>query len=484
METLVQVAPPPLNTIYSTDIHAEALPPTSTGSAMRNSFTAVLPVAPSLKRKHLRPYSWLPDVFRIKGTILKRIIGPVLTVTLFTTLVAYAWSKGHKVMLSNSIVPMLSVVVSKKLLTRTSYDRYWEGRKSFAQMTSNMRSLARQFWVNVALPPTDDRRPLYAKGKTPLSDLTTPQLRRRKVEALRLCASFVYATKHYLRGEDGVNYADYQDILPPSFAQFDELGYPTSATHSRPHSRLQTYDAIKHSNGSASVSTTNAGSITSTAPADEPTSMNGRLYPDVSTVPRSDATKRVRVKRSKQQLVDQATPLLGDMHRSVEIQSRPIEVSMPLPLVIAHELGRILFSFRREGLLETVGPAGTTTVYDLISGMVDQLTAMERIANTPIPISYGIHLKQCVTLYLFALPLTLVDQLGWGTIPIVTVVAFMFMGIEGIADQIEMPFGTDECDLPLDRFCDDLKEEIFYIINRLPESGEGGYGYDDGEGDD
>ncbi len=53
----------------------------------------------------------------------------------------------------------------------------------------------------------------------------------------------------------------------------------------------------------------------------------------------------------------------------------------------------------------------------------------------------GIHLKQCVTLYLFALPLTLVNDLGWTMIPIVTVVAFTLMGIEGIADEIEMPFG-------------------------------------------
>jgi putative membrane protein len=89
--------------------------------------------------------------------------------------------------------------------------------------------------------------------------------------------------------------------------------------------------------------------------------------------------------------------------------------------------------------------------------MVDQLTAMERVANTPIPSSCpytcttcflidfvnldGIHLKQCVTLYLFALPFTLIYDLGWATIPVVTVVAFTFMGIEGIADEIEMPFG-------------------------------------------
>lgn len=73
--------------------------------------------------------------------------------------------------------------------------------------------------------------------------------------------------------------------------------------------------------------------------------------------------------------------------------------------------------------------------------MVDTLGAMERVANTPIPRSYGIHLKQTVTLYLFCLPFTLIRDMGWGMIPVVTVVAFTLMGIEGIADEIEMPFG-------------------------------------------
>ena len=73
--------------------------------------------------------------------------------------------------------------------------------------------------------------------------------------------------------------------------------------------------------------------------------------------------------------------------------------------------------------------------------MVDMITAMERVANTPIPRSYSIHLKQCVTLYLFSLPFTLIKDLGWGMIPAVTAIAFTLMGIEGIADEIEMPFG-------------------------------------------
>jgi len=116
-----------------------------------------------------------------------------------------------------------------------------------------------------------------------------------------------------------------------------------------------------------------------------------------------------------------------------------------------------------------------------VQSMISQLTSMERIVTTPIPISYGIHLKQCVSLYLFSLPFTLVRDLGWGTIPVVTVVAFTLMGIEGIADQIEMPFGHDKSDLPLDRFCAELKEELMCIIEQLPEGSEGtrGFGFDE-----
>jgi putative membrane protein len=39
----------------------------------------------------------------------------------------------------------------------------------------------------------------------------------------------------------------------------------------------------------------------------------------------------------------------------------------------------------------------------------------------------------------------MVSELGWATVPIVTLVSFTFMGIEGIAEQIEMPFGKHIC---------------------------------------
>lgn len=429
-----------------------------------------------LKRKHLRPYSWLPDVFRIKGSIITRIIGPVLTVTLFSTTVAYASSKGYSVILSNSIMPMLSVVVGLILVFRnsTSYDRYWEGRKSFAQVMSNARSLSRQIWLNAVLPPAD-MEPLYMKGKGPQKDLSGAQLRRKKIEAIKLCLGFVFATKHYLRGEDGVNHADYQDLLP-SYITHESL-HSDSTVDSRSRSRQRMYDSIKPENNSSTP-------FAAKAPSESSYSITRRSSLDIDKTNKPDATKRVRVKRSKPQIADYATPLLSDLHNTTDLKALVIMPSMPLPLIIAHNLNRVLLKFKRDGFLETVGPAGTNQMTQIIASMVDHLTAMERVANTPIPISYSIHLKQCVSLYLFALPMTLIHELGWAMVPIVTVVAFTFMGIEGIADEIEMPFGTDKHGLPLDRYCADLKEEIYFLIDQLPEGGEGGYGYDNGEGDD
>ncbi|KAH8983702.1 Bestrophin, RFP-TM, chloride channel-domain-containing protein [Lactarius hatsudake] len=366
-------------------------------------------------------------------------------------------------MLTNSVTPLLSVVVGLILVFRyvsngTSYDRYYEGRKAFGSITSQARNLARLIWIQVALPPTDD-----ISGKTPSTDITPLQLRRRKTNALKLILSFVYAVKHYLREEDGLDWEDYVGVLPASFM--------------REQSRLQSR------RGSISTFYNSVTDIASSSGNSRSVSPLRGASTDGSTTPA--ATKRVRVKRSLDKIHTAKSPLLSGPgeHSAIDFEQYT-EISMPFPLIIAHELTRMLFAFRKDGLLETVGPAGVNSMNTTVSSLVDQLTNVERIANTPIPKSYGIHLKQCVTLYLFSLPFVLVKELGWATVPIVTIVSFTFMGIEGIAEQIEMPFGLDETDLPLDRYCSDLKEEINYVLENLPEGGIGGYGWDDGLGDD
>lgn len=50
--------------------------------------------------------------------------------------------------------------------------------------------------------------------------------------------------------------------------------------------------------------------------------------------------------------------------------------------------------------------------------------------------------------------------MSWKMIPFVTLVAFTLMGVEGIASEIEEPFGTDQSDLPLDYMCAELRNEV------------------------
>ncbi|KAG8681710.1 hypothetical protein FRC08_015468 [Ceratobasidium sp. 394] len=167
-------------------------------------------------RRRMRYYTWLVDVFRLDGSVMSRIIGPVLTVTLFATFVAVMVQQyKHEWKLTNNVVPLLSVVVGLILVFRngTSYDRYYEGRKDFGVMMSNIRNLARLLWVNANLPlPSEDhnaKQPsafMRLRGKTyePSSSIRNPvitsaSLRIEKERALKLMVAFAVAVKHHLR---------------------------------------------------------------------------------------------------------------------------------------------------------------------------------------------------------------------------------------------------------------------------------------------
>lgn len=54
---------------------------------------------------------------------------------------------------------------------------------------------------------------------------------------------------------------------------------------------------------------------------------------------------------------------------------------------------------------------------------------MDRL--TPIPICQQIHQKQVLALYCCILPFCLVDEMGWWTVPVISLICFTLYGIEG-----------------------------------------------------
>ncbi|RCH90221.1 hypothetical protein CU098_009663, partial [Rhizopus stolonifer] len=136
-----------------------------------------------------------------------------------------------------------------------------------------------------------------------------------------------------------------------------------------------------------------------------------------------------------------------------------------LPLEILFRIALYINQAKAQKKIESSLVSVTTNSIDTL---VNSLTAFERIVHTPIPKAYNIHLKQAVMLYIFFLPFALVDTLGWLVAPVVTLVSFTLFGIEAIGAEIENPFGYDDNDLPLNRYCDELKKEVEYIIYHIP----------------
>ncbi|NEP85411.1 MAG: hypothetical protein F6K18_00415 [Okeania sp. SIO2C2] len=89
----------------------------------------------------------------------------------------------------------------------------------------------------------------------------------------------------------------------------------------------------------------------------------------------------------------------------------------------------------------------------------------QRIATTPIPKAYSIHLKHLLLIYCFAIPFQFVAELSWWTIPMSGIISFALLGIEAIGLEIENPFGYDSNDLPIDNIGKKMTEDILELIN-------------------
>lgn len=83
-----------------------------------------------------------------------------------------------------------------------------------------------------------------------------------------------------------------------------------------------------------------------------------------------------------------------------------------------------------------------------VGKLLEYSNALERIKNTPIPLSYKLHIKMSIFIYLMTLPFGLFHDLGMLAIPMVMLIYYIIAGVEIISNEIENPFAEDPNDLP------------------------------------
>ena len=102
---------------------------------------------------------------------------------------------------------------------------------------------------------------------------------------------------------------------------------------------------------------------------------------------------------------------------------------------------------------------------DFVAQMVQQVSGMEKIRSTPLPIVYVTHLRTFLFLYLILLPYSWVSEWSWSTIPLVAFTAFALLGIEGASSEVEIPFSKERPNhLAIDAYCLVILDSVLGLV--------------------
>jgi ion channel-forming bestrophin family protein len=133
------------------------------------------------------------------------------------------------------------------------------------------------------------------------------------------------------------------------------------------------------------------------------------------------------------------------------------------PVLLVKELSQCVQTAKHRGTIDSIAQQ---SLDQNLNQLTDIIGACERIAGTPIPYSYGVLLHRTVYIYCFLLPFGLVDSLGWFMPVFVTFIAYTYVALEAIADELENPFGLAPNDLALDAICRNIENTLLELDDR------------------
>ena len=116
------------------------------------------------------------------------------------------------------------------------------------------------------------------------------------------------------------------------------------------------------------------------------------------------------------------------------------------PIALLQTQGERLAAAWRSGLVHAYH---LPVLEGTLTQLADIQGGCERIRSTPIPFGYTLLMHRIVGVYCITLPFGISAQVGVMTPLVVFMIAYAFLGLDALGDEIEDPFGTDPNDLPL-----------------------------------
>ena len=142
-------------------------------------------------------HSKLPMFMRLHGSILPRMLVPMIVLTLWSTLITCLCQFVYPLVVNTVLLTVLGLIVGLAISFRTSggYERFVDGRKYWAQLMQASRDLGRHLWIHV-------------RERTDEGDEVAKRDLLGKLTALNLIVAFAVALKHKLRFEPYTHHED------------------------------------------------------------------------------------------------------------------------------------------------------------------------------------------------------------------------------------------------------------------------------------
>ena len=150
--------------------------------------------------RDIQRHSKWPLFMRIHGSVLPKMILPLLFVSAWSSCIVLITEQGVRDLSVNSVLLTITgfvVGLGLSFRSATAYERYAEGRRFWAALMMASHCLGRVFWVHAKDAP--------GKGKR--------ESALRKISAMNLVVAFSISLKHALRFEPYTNYPDLAHLV-------------------------------------------------------------------------------------------------------------------------------------------------------------------------------------------------------------------------------------------------------------------------------
>ncbi|CAE7122751.1 unnamed protein product [Rhizoctonia solani] len=376
---------------------------------------------------------------------------------------------------------ILGFVISYR--TSSAFERYNEGRRLWSTIILASRTFARTVWFHVPDDPTTFApQPQSESEPGPSIAMARSRTLVEKRTTINLIEAFSIAVKHYLRGEDGIDYEDLYKLVKflPAYALPDSTRVqddcecegndggmtdsPIAETRRQqswasgstaypnlPELPLEARITISEDKPQVQQrrgATLRARAQTKLKPTDGPG--KGPVY----LLPAKNPPKWSIYDIWPLSLLAQALPDRFESGKTAaRLRRMRCPITLNVPLEITFYLSSYIASLQHRKVVDV---PTTNTLLSGLNQLVDSLSGLERILTTPIPFSYGTQLWASCFIYLIFLPFQLWKPLGYVTIPATAAASFIFIGFLAAGEEIENPFGYDKNDFDMDYFCKNL----------------------------